>query len=123
LKIILNINQCFVDQDVYQKNYYESDGYDGEKLRNLYAYDDADDATVGAGYDSVDEAESSEDELPIPSDGYVEAADFLLDDTDEKDEPNSGYSYEEASAENDNAAQGVRPTKCVRGKSRCDQIY
>ncbi len=42
----------------------------------------------------MDEAESSGDELlAIPSDGYSEAAD-LMDDMNEGDEPQGGYSYD-----------------------------
>jgi hypothetical protein len=94
------------DQDVYKKTYYESDGYDGEKVKNLYAYTDADGARDDDldGYGSVDEAESSGDELPIiPSNGYSEAADLLLDDANEGDEPQIGYSYG-TQAEGDNYA-------------------
>lgn len=82
------------DQDVYQKNYYESDGYGGEEVKNLYAYEDADDGVDddADGYGSVD-AESSGDELlAIPSNGYSEAADFTEDVTEEE-APQVGYSY------------------------------
>jgi hypothetical protein len=101
------INDIFwTDQDVYKKTYYESDGYDREKVKSLYAYTDADGELDDDldGYGSVDEAESSGDELPIiPLNGYSEAADLLLDDANEGDEPQIGYSYG-TQAEGDNYA-------------------